>query len=469
MRFPEHTDVATLPPPSLGSLLFDDGSQKGLSGFTVWCCMAALQDQLTKDDYDTMSQVLIASLEVIPTVFKSKATLSRAENLIANIAKQDMDSRTQPITSFLWSSILLQLNGGSAMDEPTLSYTEAIAKYNMHPDIQSVKSGGGHDLSIDNRKQQCIRNWYQGTCSAARAIVEKSQHTLPFTLGPWGETLSSFNFIFMGSKSTLQADSSTGLSALDGEATVGLDWSLCLGEEGQTMLFEYIVSRFNADTAVVPLDKKKKYRLQPDSLWQVRNACALFEQIKPFLLTKMSGDEVADLKAQVQSHAGCCDLQFITTQRPGTFAISMLPEVSTQKQETKSQQAKVLELESKRAEVQQSMWSFFKDALKADQSTLATAAKAPQKINEMKHLKAVEWRRKQEATAQEAVQGYCDSYLKITDTATTADCVKEVSDFCREIVPRLDCFRCFEDASHCFPFSILFLYQRGSSFLFERF
>ena len=412
----------------MARLLFDDGSQKGLAAFVVWCCLVSLQGEVSPTDLDDQGRTLVESLQSIPTMFKTKATLNRTENVIANIAKQDADSKAQPISSFLWSTILTSLNTSGV----EVSYQEAIEKYNAHPDVKAYYPDGP---AIDNKKTAAIKNWFESCGEGAKAIVQRSQHNIAFALGPFGETLSGYNFLFKGSKALTQADTTCGLTPLEGEASVDINWSLILGDEGQELLFEHIIERFEVETAVVSLEKKKKYRAQPDTLWPVRNACALFEQVKPFLQTKLSGDEVGAMKTQMASYSGCRDLQFILDQRPTSLAISMLPSKKNdaRKSEEEKEQRKSLHLENKRVEVQASQWAFFKEALSSDQRKLSTVQKAPKKIKELKHLKEVEWLKKQEAQAKQAVQGYTDSFLRITDSPNTVGCVKETSDFVRQI------------------------------------
>ena len=412
-----------------GLLLFDDGAGKGLAAFIVWCALVALCGDVTPADLDSQSRGLITSLMKIPSMFKAKATLSRADNVIANIAKQDADSKAQPVSSFLWSSILRSLCEGGVK----LSYQDAIAKYNSHPDVVAYCKEGD---AIDKKKGEAIKHWFEQCGDEARKVVEDSQHNIPFAQGPFGEQLSALQCLFVGSSANLSRDTSCALSPLDGEVTVDIDWGLTLGPEGQAILFRHIVSRFDVDTALVPDEKKKKYRATQDDLMPIRHQCALFMQLQPFLASKLSGDTLTEMRKELERHSGSQDMQFVLDNRPGTFALSMLPSQRTtaQKHEEEREQRKTLTLESKRVEVQASQWSFFKEALAADQEKLAAVQKAPRKLQDLKHLKAVQWRKGQERQAQQAVQGYAENHIRVMDCSNTAACVKETSDFIRHIV-----------------------------------
>ena len=410
------------------SLLFDDGSQKGLGAFIAWCCLVSLEETVSKDDLDVQGTNLIYSLMRIPTMFKTKAALSRADNIIANVAKQDSDARAQPVTSFTWSSILKSL----ATAGSPITFNEAIRRYNEHPDVLSFHKG--EEAPIDKKKSQAIRNWLEACGDGARKVVEDSQHTIPFSMGPFGEQLSQQNFLFTKSTVSIQAESQS-LSPLEGEQSMSVDWQLPLNDLGQEILFKHICNRFAVDSAVVPLEKKKKYRAQADVLLPYRNSCALFSQIKDFLLTKLPGDEVSAMQNMLESYQGCQDIQHILAHRPEVFAISMLPnkKAQAQKQE-EEEQRKTMNLESKRAEVQASQWSFFVEALSNDQEKMSRVQKAPKKIKELQHLKAVQHRKSQESKAVQAVEGYMQNFIRILDTKNTAETVKETSDFARFIV-----------------------------------
>ena len=427
MRLPEKV------PESGGkhSLLFDDGSQKGLGAFIAWCCLISMEETVSKDDLDVQGKNLIDSLMKIPTMFKTKATLSRADNIIANVAKQDGDSRVQPVSSFTWSSILKSLSTTGS----SINFHEAIQKYNQHPDVLSFHKG--EEAAIDKKKTQAIRNWLEACGDGARKVVEQSQHTIPFSMGPFGEQLSQMNFLFNKSTVSVQPESES-LAPLEKEQSMSVDWQLPLDDCGQEMLFNHICNRFSVDSAVVPLEKKKKYRAQADVLLPYRNCCALFSQIKAFLLTKLSGDEVSAMQDMLESYQGCQDIQHILAHRPEVFAISMLPskKAQAQKQEEEKEQRKTMNLESKRVEVQASQWAFFCEALSNDQEKISVVQKAPKKIREIQHLKAVQHRKSQESKAVQAVEGYMQNSIRILDTKNTAETVKETSDFARFIATR---------------------------------
>ena len=116
----------------------------------------------------------------------------------------------------------------------------------------------------------------------------------------------------------------------------------------------------------------------------------------------------------------------------------MLPskKAQAQKQEEEKEQRKTMNLESKRVEVQASQWAFFCEALSNDQEKISVVQKAPKKIREIQHLKAVQHRKSQESKAVQAVEGYMQNSIRILDTKNTAETVKETSDFARFIATR---------------------------------
>ena len=83
----------------------------------------------------------------------------------------------------------------------------------------------GPDLAMsrfDNRKAVAIKNWMEKTCEEVVHLVEATQHDIPFSLGPFGESLSQMGFLFLGSGSpvTLASSATCGLVPLEGEGTI---------------------------------------------------------------------------------------------------------------------------------------------------------------------------------------------------------------------------------------------------------
>jgi hypothetical protein len=81
---------------------------------------------------------------------------------------------------------------------------------------------GSGSLQLDNRRKQCVRNWFEKTDPKADAEVEQSSHDLTFSLGPWGETLAFMNFLFLHSVVNLTANPIGSPQPIDGEPYVAI-------------------------------------------------------------------------------------------------------------------------------------------------------------------------------------------------------------------------------------------------------
>ena len=72
---------------------------------------------------------MISSLWQIPTTIKAtEAHESQLEGVINRIVQQNINAKVQPVSSFAWSAILKTV----ACDDASVSFEEALAKYNGH-------------------------------------------------------------------------------------------------------------------------------------------------------------------------------------------------------------------------------------------------------------------------------------------------------------------------------------------------
>jgi hypothetical protein len=96
------------------------------------------------------------------------------------------------------------------------------------PAVQD-RAGAG-SLMIDGKKMFGIKHWLELTAERARSEVLVALRDNPFSLGPWGETLSQLKPLFLKSTVNLASipQSAASLVALDGESTISLDWTLPL-------------------------------------------------------------------------------------------------------------------------------------------------------------------------------------------------------------------------------------------------
>ncbi len=138
---------------AVGSLYFNDGSQKSLAGFIVWIilCLAFQSLEVDAIELEHPSLVaLVSSLLRVRTVLRASTGVGdEVDNAISRIVKQNIDSKVQPVSSLAWAAILSTLGEG-------VSFDQAIAKYNMHPEVQAFEKGDAASgtISIDGRKRQ---------------------------------------------------------------------------------------------------------------------------------------------------------------------------------------------------------------------------------------------------------------------------------------------------------------------------
>eukprot|EP00913_Durusdinium_trenchii_P031054 g29082.t1 len=260
--------------------------------------------------------------------------------------------------------------------------------------------------------------WCDG-CGSSRVVVMKKHSDVlkslkdtPFQWGPWGETLSQYKFLFVGSVVNM-TPSPEGMHGAFDEPTITVDWGLKLSEEAHANLFKRIRNHFEQATAIVDdVKEKRKYRLSEDDLLLIRNLMALWDQIKTFCQARMSNfNDFNDALVNTNHKDG--DLREILDQRPIHYAMSMMPSAreAALKEVKALEESATMEVEKQRQEVRQARWKFFQTALEKDQKTLLQLAGAPAKLEVMRHRKVMAWRLDQAKKGEKIVQSYMAKYL----------------------------------------------------------
>jgi len=300
-------------------------------------------------------------------------------------------------------------------------------------DQDSVGSGS---VKIDNRKAGAIKNWMERSDEAVLALVEESQHDVPFGFGPWGEQLAMVSWLFMDSTSPtpLSASACSGMEPLDGESSVSIEWSLPLTGGAQHLLFKRIKADFEKSTALVDVRSKNRYRAKEQDLLPVRNSAALWIQIKGLCSATIDVDAFEE-----KFVAGLVDdeLSEVLVQRPKSFAISMLPSQKTtmQKKALEQEQKVCSQVEAQRVEVRHAKFQFFKAALARDQLEISTVEAAPAKISAMQHRIEARWREEQAQKGDQAVKSYCNKFMRVLGVERVDFIVGPLNDFLSFVVP----------------------------------
>ena len=288
-----------------GILPFEDGSLRGLAGMVVW--IALLMTWRLYEDEMSHPQVvtLINSLLNIPAMLHSECT-SDIDGTVSWIARQNVSAKTQPVSSFMWASILKELTGDKWAEN---SVQEMADLYNNHPSVvgdsgsvtaaEEGGSGGAGSIALDGKKKVAIVNWISKTGDTGWSHVESAGHDYPFNLGPYGEQFASSSVYFVGSKVVCSADASATMLPLDMEGYLDVDWNLPLTEAAQGMLFQRFRSDFTRHSRGIPIDKKKKYRHSLADGTQIRNVLCLWDQFKPHLMTRLPSDQVHAIETKL--------------------------------------------------------------------------------------------------------------------------------------------------------------------------
>lgn len=380
---------------ALGTLWFADGSQKTLAAFTVFLALLITWKKHEDMIKDPQVVQLLSSLMIMPTTYKATESVTNSlQSTIGKIVKQNADSRVQPVSSLQWASILMAMKDDSG---GSISFDSAMDAYNQHPEVRalsdkSAESGSG-SIALDNRRKQAVKHWLERTCDSAFAVVEASTHDLAFSMGPFGETIASYAFLFLGSTTSGFAPSpQCELQPLENETFFPVNWKLPMDDLGQGILFKRIQVSFNIETAMVAAQSKKKYRLSEENLKSLRNLCCLFAQLYPHLKTRLPSEEAEKWLHDFSTGSTRDeDVKFILDALPTNLCLSMLPSTrkTAQEQAQQREQAICLTVEKQRLDVVDAQWTFFQSALQRDQLLLEKIRDVPQKISTRLHQKRV--------------------------------------------------------------------------------
>ena len=268
---------------------------------------------------------------------------------------------------------------------------------------------------IDSKKTWAIKNWMEKCCQEAKSVVMDSMQDSPFQYGPWGEQLAQMSHLFMGSVAEgFKPLPTCSLAPLANEESLQIDWDLRLDAAGQAMLFKRIKIAFDMNTAIVTeIREKRRYRMATEELIALRNLCALWQQLRPFCLSRVPDFEAFEGKLL---NGSALDEQFepLLQECPTSFAVSMLPmsQRAAMSELKQKEESVTVEVEKQRLELRSAKWKWFQGALARDQSQMALVSAAPEKLQALRHRKEMAWRLEQAKVGERIVIAYGEKYLR---------------------------------------------------------
>ena len=269
-------------------------------------------------------------------------------------------------------------------------------------------------MILDGKKQYAIKHWFEFTCEEAHEEVRISLRDGAFQFGPFGEQLSMYKFLFLESTAGLSALPTGEMMPVAGEPTVSINWALPMDSVSQKVLFTRIRKTFERATAIIdqPSDRKK-YRMNEDDLYNIRNLICIWTQIRSFCSSRTSHFAALD-NAIGLNNSKDHELQAILDARPQQFGISML--LCAQKEAIDKvrvqEEGAIMEVEKEHLAVRDARWGFFNKALQRDQEKLKMVQEAPTKLQALKHRKHVAWRLEQAKIGEKVVKSYCEKFLR---------------------------------------------------------
>lgn len=177
----------------------------------------------------------------------------------------------------------------------------------------------------------------------------------------------------------------------------------------QLAFFQKVRNLFERATVGIPIQSKKKYRLNPDELARFRNLCCLFTQAFPALAVKIPEEEAKGIEQSFVEGTSVDDdwLPFLDS-RPKKISLSMLRsrKEEAKKQQHEKQQLMYSDVAAQREAVTSAQWNLFCSGLKQDQAMLEKVKAVPSQLKAKLHAKTVSRRRDQAIAGEKATKGY---------------------------------------------------------------
>ncbi|CAK9035455.1 unnamed protein product [Durusdinium trenchii] len=397
-----------LPPDRIAWALlkFGDGSQKMLAAFMVWLALLLTWRKHGAECFENpLVMGWISSFLRVPTMIKATDTRSTPlESLLSRIVAQNINAKVQPITSYGWACILKQvvLKEGS-------SFEECLSAYNTHPDVvaHDRSETGSGTIALDNRKKQGVRNFMDRTCPLAFQEIAKSCNEMAFGQGPFGEAFACCNICFLQSKANLDANPQTDETdhPMTGEPFLEVDWQLPMTPAAQLLLFQKVRAMYARSTAGIPVQNKKKYRLNAEELVCTRNLCVLFSSVFAFFRKKIPEEEAIKWENNfIHGSSFNEDFLALLEVRPTKVALSMLKSKKLEAERLALEKQSVIHaaVSVQKEAVTEAQWKWFNSALRSDQALLTRVQAVPMKIKAALHAKSVAHRQAQADAGQKA-------------------------------------------------------------------
>ena len=133
----------------IGTLMFGDGSARGVAAMIVWILILSNCDGLLPGA-DQVVEELVLSVLKIPTNFEDHGDGSERAKLVAQAARQNQLAQVLPVNTLEWLSMTVQFTGiDIGALKPTKENTKLIisnleamlSAYNQLPDVDAYSSG----------------------------------------------------------------------------------------------------------------------------------------------------------------------------------------------------------------------------------------------------------------------------------------------------------------------------------------
>ena len=347
-------------------------------------------------------------------------------------------AKTQAVSSYQWASILKKLTSSGTT---TLTIDELQNLYNDLPEVQATldEKGGVGGLGLCGKMRTSVKNWLEKTDPDCWDQIGDSQHDYPFGMGPFGETFATNARCFLNSRTHgLLVDEGSDMKPLDGEAYISIDHTLPMTGLAQGLLAKRLRSTFEIQTAFVPIEKKRKYRLTGPDLETIINMVCLWAQIEPFLRTILPEPDVTDMRDKLTSGSSMDEnLAPFLKDRPPKFALSLLPSqkrLAVQKREQHDQLV-CIEVEQQRLEVRDARMKFFEGALSRDVDKLMSLKELPDKLAAALHRKSMIALKQQSGLGAQAVSGYARKHMRVVRINNVQCLEAELVAYRKEIAP----------------------------------
>jgi hypothetical protein len=276
-------------------------------------------------------------------------------------------------------------------------------------------------------QEATIKNLLENCSKEVFDMIAAHCEDIPWKFCALSELMLRLPHWWLGGTMTLGVPSPA--ATLPNEPSIEINWALPLNESGQKHLFTRIFQDYSADTSMVDLGSKRKYRKTEKDLTALRILAGFWQQASAFCKSQMMFELYAKFEEDLFTTMRRDDeLAAVIEVRSSRFAISQLKSFREMAIKGKAQEdrMRVDSMALQFLELREKQFEYFEAGLKADWQMLDKVRGAMAILEDVLHIKKVRWLRDLANKGEEEVAKHMNRYLSVDGAPNVDEAMKSV-------------------------------------------